>query len=225
MRACALKSSFEGKKDFLMSRVSRSCRDFPDSSRSIVREKGQQDRRVGNRKKWTKSQHKIRRRRAVGESSLQQAHGPICPSNLTREAGPRSGVRSGARGGTVLRGPVQYCRHCPAILPRLPSGQPHPLTSRNRRNCERVRAGRASSSASSGRVAVAPNTRSIARARRQRRDGPGSGARAEAVLPGSVGNTALVARKTSGGSPRDRPARGPGARANTRPGRIVTLLS
>ena len=86
MRACALKSSFEGKKDFLMSRVSRSCRDFPDSSRSIRREKGQQDRRVGKRKKWTKSQHKIRRRKAVRESSLQQTHDPICPSNLTREA-------------------------------------------------------------------------------------------------------------------------------------------
>ena len=35
----------------------------------------------------------------------------------------------GARGGTVLRGPVQYCRHCPAILPRLRSGQSHPLAS------------------------------------------------------------------------------------------------
>jgi len=32
------------------------------------------------------------------------------------------------------------------------------------------------------------------------RDGPASGARAEAILPGCVGSIALVARKTSGGS-------------------------
>jgi len=34
--------------------------------------------------------------------------------------------------------------------------------------------------------------------RRQRRDGRGSGARAEAILPSSIGSIALVARKTSG---------------------------
>ena len=47
-----------------------------------------------------------------------------------------------------------------------------------------------------------------ARARRQRRDGPGSGARAEAILAGSIASIALVARKTSGGSARVRPAPG-----------------
>jgi hypothetical protein len=31
-------------------------------------------------------------------------------------------------------------------------------------------------------------------------DGPGSGARAEAMLPGRIGSIALVARKTPGGS-------------------------
>jgi hypothetical protein len=45
--------------------------------------------------------------------------------------------------------------------------------------------------------------------RRQRRDGPGSGARAEAILPGSVGSIALVARKTSGGAARERRNGGP----------------
>jgi hypothetical protein len=42
----------------------------------------------------------------------------------------------------------------------------------------------------------------LRRGRRQRRDGPGSGARAEAMLPGCVGSIALVARKTPGGSAR-----------------------
>ena len=45
-----------------------------------------------------------------------------------------------------------------------------------------------------------------ARARRQRRDGPGSGARAEAILAGCIASIALVARKTSGGPARVRRA-------------------
>ncbi len=55
-----------------------------------------------------------------------------------------------ARSGTVLRGPVQYCRHCPAILPRLRSGQSHPLARSNRRatDCGRASTHQARSAAS-----------------------------------------------------------------------------
>jgi hypothetical protein len=56
-------------------------------------------------------------------------------------------------------------------------------------------------------------TRSRAHARRQRRDGPGSGARAAAILPAVSAVLRAVARKTSGGSARVSPhGRPPAAR-------------
>ena len=100
----------------------------------------------------------------------------------------------------------------PAILPRLRSGQPHPLAHTNRRTTDRARvpphvaiSARAHTPQRPQRVPRSSHTRNRAHTRRQRGDGPGSGARAEAMLPSCIGSIALVARKTSGGSARVSP--------------------
>ena len=65
-----------------------------------------------------------------GASPLMIATCPLPSRSLSACAELGLGAAGlGARGGTVLRGPVHYCRHCPAIVPRLRSGQSHPLAS------------------------------------------------------------------------------------------------
>ena len=52
------------------------------------------------------------------------SRGPFQKNRSSESARSLAWANQRARGGTALRGPVQYCRHCPAILPRLRSGHP-----------------------------------------------------------------------------------------------------
>ncbi len=68
--------------------------------------------------------------RQIGERNDSRAISRSHPLTFVdRSSRALESSASTARSGTVLRGPVHYCRHCPAIVPRLRSGQSHPLAS------------------------------------------------------------------------------------------------
>src|SRR5215467_2003256 len=66
---------------------------------------------------------------ATGADKTIRAIGTVSLITVTPQVtrSPLGAPRGAAQGAAILRGPVQYCRHCPAILPRLRSGRPHPL--------------------------------------------------------------------------------------------------